>query len=397
MAPVIDPLKAEGESLFDDISGRLNDFRVVCEKLFEDGEREMMKGNPKTHRSARELNKLARNTLERLDKVVIPDQVSRENLQMLKGDLEGTLAAIGEERRRRFPRIEPYFILDRRRFDIVLKRVMESPGALRTFSLHKYVKAKILEDVLSAITNLVRLLDELGKAEERKKRMEPRRKIIDRRMRKKQKDTLAIQEKAEMRELDKVNKRIGELEKKVKNGLSSLLKPFLKFQSLSRGPDYYLPFTEAEKLDEYISTGFEALATEEDGCPMLKSVLQKMSDAMDQGKLKLKSSRGRKAQKRIKDIAQKDALTPLHRNCREAFFERQKLLTSEAVTAFQKELTRYQRELRDLRRRKKFIDSKHSLLDSECQDLLQRIESQRNELKETILELTGKNVIVTVV
>ena len=396
LAPVIGPLKAEGASLFDDIRGRLNEFRGVCEKLLEDGESEMLKGNPKTYRSAREVNKLARNALETIDKVAIPDRVSRENLRMLREDLEGTLAAIGQERGKRFPRIEPYFILDRRRFDIALRRVMESLGALRTFSLHRYAKAKTLENVLSMIAGLFRLLDELDKAERRKKRMEPRRKVLEGKMREKRRDISAIQSKIEMRELVQINKRIEELEKKVKNDLSCLQKPFLKFQSLARGPDYYLPFNEAEKLGEYINGPFEALATEEKGYPMLKRVLQKMNDAMAQGKLKLKSSRWRKAQKRIRDIVQRDVLIPLHRNCRETFCQRQKLLTSKAVAAFQEELIRYQRELREFRRRKEFIDSRHALLDGECQDLLQKIKSQRKELEKTVLELTGKNVLVTI-
>ena len=88
----------------------------------------------------------------------------------------------------------------------------------------------------------------------------------------------------------------------MKHTLRHLQKPFLKFQSLVQSPSYSLFLDATRKLGEYLSNPFEALATEEEGYPMLRRVLQKMDDAIAQGKLKLKKSRLRKAKDQIDNI-----------------------------------------------------------------------------------------------
>jgi len=394
LAPIIEPLKAEGKKLFADIKGRLDDFREVCEKLLVDSEKEMAKENRKTYRSARTANKLARTVLDTIDEVIVPDDVSRESLQRLNEDFRKVFITVEPERRMSFPRIEPFFILDRRRFDIAWKRVLESLEALRNFSLQKYVKAKTMEDAVSMIKKLSQLLDEAERAKKLKERTESRKKILENKIAEKQKAITVIQDRDEMHGIVQVNEEIEELEGKVKNSLRHLQKPFFKFQTLARGPGQYLMLEEARKLDEYLNEPFKALATEEEGYPLLKSILRKMADAMDGGKLKLKSSRLRKAQGQIKDILEKDALIPLHQKCREAFSKRQQLVASDAMGAFQRELEDHQSKLMELQRRKKFVDSKHAVLDGEHQEQIQKIASQRKELEETVFRLAGKKVAV---
>lgn len=119
-----------------------------------------------------------------------------------------------------------------------------------------------------------------------------------------------------------------------------------------------------------------------------------MDNAMAQGKLKLKSSRLRKAQEQMNHILRRDALTSLHRRCKEAFSQRQQLLTSEAIAQFQNELAQLQKELKELQRRREFVNSRSAVLDSEYKRLLKKIESQKRELQNIAFELTNKNVQV---
>jgi len=137
-----------------------------------------------------------------------------------------------------------------------------------------------------------------------------------------------------------------------------------------------------------------ALATEDDGYPLLKGILQKMEDAIAKGKMKLKSSRQRKAQQKINEILRKDALTTLHQSCKNTFSQRQKLLTSEAMASFQNKMTQFQKNLRELEKRKELVDSRKSVLQSEHQKMMRKIKTQKRELEKTILELTDKNVQV---
>jgi len=390
--PIVEPLKAEATSLLKDFRDRLNDIRENCEKLLEDSESEMLKSNPKTYRRAREAYRLARAVSETIDETTIPEEVTHKNLQTLCDNLKKTISAIGRERAMRFLRISPYFIIDRRRLDVALKKTVESFDELRSFSSDRYKKAKTVEDSFLMIDKLLQLLDELDAAEKHMKKMELNRKALEKMVAENQQKIMLIESKGEISELEQINRKIKELEERVKHDLRHLQKPFLKFQSLVRSSGYPLPLDEAEKLGEYLRNPFIAFATENEGYPLLKGILQKMEDAMAKGKIKLKSSRLRKAEQEINEILRKDALTNLHRSCKETFSQKQQLLTSEVMVTFQDKLAQFQKDLRELEKEKELMDSRKAVLEGEHQKLMEKIENQKEKLEENVLELTDKNV-----
>ncbi|NIR87637.1 hypothetical protein GWO13_08810 [Candidatus Bathyarchaeota archaeon] len=392
--PIVEPLKAEVTSLLDDFRERLDDVRENCEKLLEDGEKEMLKSKPKTYRRAREAYRLARGILETIDEISIPEEISHENLQTLCDDFKKTFSAIGRERAKRVQRISPYFIIDRRRLDMALKKTFDSFEELRSFSSGGYEKAKTVEDSILMIGKLVQLLDELDAAEKRVEKMESRTGPLEKKIAENQQKMRSIKSKDEIGELEQTNKKIKELKKRVKRDLRHLQKPFLKFQKLVRGPSYSLPLDETKKLGEYLNKPFMALATEDEGYPLLKGILQKIEDALTKGKMKLKRSRLRKARHRINEILRKDSLTTLHQSCKESFSQRQQLRTSEEMAAFRKKLRRFKKNLRELKKKKELMNSRKAVLESKRQEIMEKIKNQKRELEETILELTDKNVQV---
>jgi len=392
---LIEPLKAEGTDKLNNIRNKLNDLQETCEKLFDDSENEMMKNNPKTYRRAREAYRFARNILEMINKIIIPDEVSQQSLQMLCEDFKKMLSTVGRERAKRYPRISPYFIMDRRRIDIALRKTAESSEELRSFLSNEYATVKTVEDAFSRINKLLQSIDELSTVEEHKKKIELKRETLKKKIMESKQEIALIEEKDEAGELDQINQKIKELEDKVKHNLRHLQKPFLKFQTLVRRPKYSLPLDETEKLNEYLSKPFMAFVTEDEGYPVLKRILQKMGDSMAKGKMKLKSSRLRKAKKQMNDILRNDVLIPLHRSCKEAFSQRQQLLTSEAVVTLKKRLTHFQNILRELQKQEKFMDSRNAILKSEHEKILEKTKNQKRELENIILELTNKNARVT--
>lgn len=393
--PIVEPLKAKGRSLLDDVRDKLDDVLEACDKLLEDAERKIAKGSRKTYRRAKVLAKLARSFSEMIDKVTIPDEVSRENLHVLCEDLGKTLATIGRERWKWFPVISPYFIMDRRRFDIALKRAMDSLKELRSFTSNEYAKkAKTVEDAFSMIEKLLQTLGELDEAKKRMKKTELRKRSLEKKIAENQRKITLIQSKSEVVELAQINQKIEELEKEVKHNLRYLQKPFIKFQSLARGRSYSLPLDEAKKLSEYLSNSFEAFATEPEGYPTLKRILKRMEDAMTQRKLKLKSSRLRKAKNQIDSVLNKDSLAPLHQNCKEVFSKKQRLSTSGIITKTRSELTQLQQGLKDLQKRKELVDSRSAVLKEKIETTLKKVEKQKKELGKAVLKLTDKNVQV---
>lgn len=394
-APIVEPLKTEGTLLLNNVRERLNDVREICEKLMRNSEIEMSKNSRKTYRRAKILNKLAKYAIETIDNVEFPDLISSESLQMACDDSEKALTMVGKERAKWFPLISPYFMLDRRRFDVAFGKAMKSLEKLRSFSSHGYTKAKIVEDSFLMVDKLSQSLKKLDEVEEQKKRMELRRNILEKNMDESQQKIMLIQSRDEVSRFAQTNEEIEELEEKLRYDFRRLQKPFLKFQTLARGPGYPLPPDEMKKLDEYLTRPLEAFATEDEGYPLLKKLLRKMDDAMTKGKLKLKSTRLKKAQTQINSILHKDALISLHRSCKEAFYDKQRLSTSKAMTTLRKESTQLQRELEELQKQKELVDSRVTVMDNEHKEVLEKIETQKKELENTIFELTGKEVHVT--
>lgn len=393
--PILEPLKAEGKNILDEVGDRLGDMREICEKLSDKSEEEMLKSNPKTYRRAREVYRLVNRILETIDEVVVPKEVSQESIEGFCQEYKQALSTVGRERGKRYPRISPYFIIDRRRVDTALRRAFKSSEKLESFLSDEYVKAKAVEDAFSMINKLVQLRDELSELEKGKKKMELKKESLDKKTTDTRQRIELIEEKSDMGALNQINQKIGELREEVKHSFRYFQKPFLKFQTLVRDPSYSLPSKETKKLNEYMDEPFTALATEDEGYPLLKRILQRMNDAITQGRMKLKSSRLRKAQKQMNDILLGDTLTPLHRSCREALTQRQRLLTSGAVVSSQDKLAQFQNDLRELRKRRELITSRGTRLGAEYNRMMEKIKNQKRELEDAILEVTDKNIQAT--
>ncbi|UCE29844.1 MAG: hypothetical protein JSV85_03790, partial [Candidatus Bathyarchaeota archaeon] len=341
------------------------------------------------------LNKLAKYALETISSIEFPDLISSESLQTVCDDSKRAFALVGRERAKWFPRVAPYFIVDRRRFDIAFGKASKSLEKLCSFSAHEYTKARTVEESFSMVDRLSQSLKKLDEVEAQKKEVKSRRGILEKTVDENQQKIVQIQRRSDMAELAQTNKKIEELEDELKLSLRRLQKPFLKFQTLVLGPGYPLPSDEAKKLDEYLDKPFEAFTTEDDGYPVLKTLLHSMNVAMTKGKLKLKSTRLKKALTQIDSILRKDTLLSLQKSCKDAFHDKQRLSTSNAMTTSRKESAQLRKEQRDLQKKMKLIDSRFTAVNGEHKGILRKIQNQKKELEGAVLEITGDDVHIT--
>mgnify|MGYP001040351492 CR=1 FL=1 len=389
---ITQPLKSEGKKLTDNLKSRLEDFESICESFLENSEKEMLKSSPKTYRRAKAAYKLVEKTLEIIDKISVPEEISFESVQKLCDDLDKAFASVGQERWKWFRVIEPYFIFDRRKFDITLKRAVDSHGELKNFLTHKYVKVKDAEATFSSVDKLTQTINESKELDKSKEQLKSRGASLEKEIEETQKKISSLQSKGEASELAQVNQEIEELDGKVKHSLRHLQKPLIKLRSLAQSGQTAIPLEEARKLDEYLGHPFNAFATEDNGYPLLKSILRKLDEVSSQGKLKLKMSRLRKAQEQINAALHKDNLISLQQSCKEAFSHRQRLLASEAIATFQKETEQVQENLREMQKQKNLVDSRNAFLETEQKKTLEKIHNQKAELEKQILKLSNKNV-----
>ena len=393
---IVEPLRADAKKLLEDTQDKLEDLLESCDKLLDDAEKEIAKGSRKTYRRAKALQKIAGKFADSIEEVTIPEEISGKSLHQTREQIEKTLKTIIKDRTRWFRAISPYFIISRRRFDVTLKRADDSFRDLADFLSEEYAKAESAEGVSSKIEELRQSLGELEKYERAKEVRKQKRELLDKNIAKAQQKAQTIQTKDEVVELAQINKKIEELTDRVKHELRHLQKPLLKFQTLVNSPGYSL-FPEAtQKLDEYLMNPFEALATEKEGYPLLRSILQKIDAALDDKKMKLKPSRMRKAKDQISSILNKGALATLHQDCIEAFNKKNALSTSGTISEVRDERSRLQNRLNELQTQKRLLEARDARFEKKHKEAGTRVEEQKRALEKIVCDLSDRNIQILI-
>jgi ElaB/YqjD/DUF883 family membrane-anchored ribosome-binding protein len=391
---LVEPLRGNAKKYLNDTKNKLEELLESCEKLIEDANKEIEKGSKKTYRRAKALHKLADSFVNSIEDIKIPEEISAITLKETAEQIGKKLQAIDIERVRWWRPISPFFIMSRRRFDVMLKRAQDSAKALNDFLAKEYVKAENAENVSSKIEELKQYIAHLREVEESKETRKQDEATLENQITETKQKIDLIQTKNEIVELAQTNETIEELADKVKHELRHLQKPLTKFQTLVNNPGYSLPPEATMKLNEYVSNPFDALATETNGYPVLKLILQKMDIAIDNDKVKLKSTRLRKAKDQIDSILNKKALVALQERCREAFSKKGKLANSGIISETRNEKAELQEHLNDLERKKKVLENRDRLFEKDHKDAQTRVEEQKKLLEKSVSELSNKSVRV---
>jgi hypothetical protein len=392
--PTLEPLKSKGASILKEVQFRLDDAIESSKKIVEKSEDETKKSNPKTHRFARNANKFANTLLETLKDVKVPEHVSYQNLQTFGSNLEKIVTTMLQLRAEAYPYITPYFIFDRRRLDVSIKRLADINQDLHNFTTTKYSKAKTIEDTSTTVDRLLETIKHSYETQSENQELQQKLDSLKLELAVIEQEITHVQSRAELAELTNAEDRIKDLRENVKHNMRYLQKPFFKLQSLARSGNVAIPVDEAKKLGEYLSDPFEALATEQDGQPLLKDILRKVSEAMNQGKLKLKSTRIRKAHEQIDNVLNKASLDSLYKNCAVARSYRKELLMFDATLDYQNKLMQLQDRLKNLQKENELTTTRIKALETEHKRLLEKIGNERKELEKTLMQLTSKNIQV---
>ena len=389
---LIEPLQAKARSLIKEIRGRVDDATDSSQKILNNSQAEMDKSNPKTHRFARNANKFAEGMINTLGALKIPDDTQHENIRVLCDDLEKTCANIDLLRRSAYPYISPYFIFDRRRLDVFIKRLYDMSKEMRGFMTSKYAVVKTVDDAYFNVDRLVQTLDQTKQNDQNLRQTEEKMLALEKAITETKEKLLLLRSRNEFHELNKLDQRVDELRTEVKHSLRYLQKPFYKLQSLSRSGEVAVPPDELRKLEGYLQDPLTALAAEDNGYPTLKSILKKLETTMAQGKLKLKATRLRKAQDQTDTVLNKNSLDQLQKNGCEALTQRRQLMSSEATRTLQSEMTQLQEQLEILQKDYELTAARNKTLKSDQTKLKERTEHLRKELEGQILQVTRKSV-----
>jgi len=389
---MFNPVHTRAKKLLDEMSKALNDLSDASKMLFDNGEKEIEKRNMKTYKRARALNKLARLFLDRMKQAKVPDNVTYDSFGKFVQETQKAFIVTEVDVRNWFPRISPFFIMDRRKFLTVFEKAKNSLEELHSFLTREYVKTKILEEAFQLADKLKALEEQLANTNEQKKRTENERVSLEKEISETHQKMAELKSKGNMSQLGQASGKIDELGAEVKQSLQHLQKPFIKLRSLSlRGGGSGLTPDELGKLDQYLENPFEAFATEETGYPVLKEILQKLDRSMSE-RLNLKPEKERKARHAIDNILRKDSLASLHQRCVEVMMLERQLSASAEVAETKQGLSRLQEHFENLNTRKRIVESEEIAIKRAHDETLGKIKNHRDEIEKNIFSFMNRRI-----
>ena len=390
---ILSPVHAQAQRLRDEMHTAIQSVTDVSKMLLDNSAKEIEKRNMRVYNRARALNKLARLFLDRLKKLGAPDPVSYDSLNRFAQETQKVFLVTEIDIKNWFPRISPFFIMDRRKFLTIYEKAKLTLAALNDFLTKEYVKTKTLEETFQLINGLHALEKQLSEVGAQREDSKNERLPIEKEIAELEQKTAELKSKGPIDQLHLVETEVEALNNELKHELRHLQKPFIKMQALAlQGGGAGLTPDELSKLSQYLEKPFEALATEEAGCPLLKQILQKLARLMDEDKLKLKADKARKAEQSLGDILTRDVLASIYARCVDVAARERQLLTSTKLDEVKRSLSLLQEQIGQLKARKLSVEAHEAVKEHEYNGILDRICNHKNAIEKNVYSSLGKKV-----
>ena len=387
------PVHTRAQKHIDEMRRTLESLSEVSKILMDNSAKEIEKRNMKTYRRARALNRLARLFNERMNHLTVPEKVSYDSFSEFLQELQKAFSVTDIDIRTWFPRISPFFILDRRRFQAVFDRAKESLKDLQNFLSREYIKTKTLEETFQLIDKLLELEQQQTNLRERMAKTGNDKASVEREIAEAQQEMAELRSRGSIGQLHQTGTEIDSLSMEVKHSLQHLQKPFIKLQSLAtHGSGSGLTPEELGKLYQYVENPFEAFSTEAPGHPLLRQILLKLDRSISEGKLKLKPEKIRKAEQTIDSIVNRNVLADLHQKSRDAMTRKTELSTSEEVTVMQENLSRIETHVGDLTRKRGVVETEEAAIRRTQEETSEKIRNHKAEIEKNIFSFLNKTV-----
>lgn len=387
------PIHSKAQKLLKEMRKALESLSEVSKMLLENSGKEIEKRNMKTYGRARALNKLAKLFVDRTRQIKIPEKVTYDSFHDFVQETQRAFLVTDVDIRNYFPHISPFFILDRRKFQVVFEKAKESLKELNNFLTKEYVKIKTLEDTFQLVEKLQTLEQQLTNFKEQKTKSESEEAQLSKTIAETRQKTDKLKAQGSLGQLNKIDNQIEALNSELKQRLQHLQKPFVKLQSLAlHGEGSGLTPEEISKLNQYIDKPFEAFTSEEPNHPLLNQILKKLSVLMTQDKLKLKPEKTRKAEQLIQTIFSQNSLADLHQRSLNALSSQKQLFMSPEVAETEKHLSMLKTQLEELERKKKVVEGERVTFEQACSETVEKIKNQKSDIEKNTLAATNKRI-----
>ena len=386
-------MQTQAQKNREDMRTALQNLTDASKMLLENSQKEIEKRNMKVYNRARALNKLANLFIERIKKLDVPDQVSYDSMNLFVQETQKTLTVIEIDIRNYFPRISPFFIMDRRKFLTVYEKTKLTHKILNDFLAKEYVKTKTQEKTFQLINELQVLEKQLSDVDAVKTNLRNERLLIEQEISALEQQTASLKGKGSLEQLSQVEAEAEALNNELKHALRHLQKPFIKMQALAlSGGGAGLSPDELKKLEQYMENPYEAMQTEQTRCQTLKEILQKLAQLMNEDKLKLKSDKARKAEQALEEILQRESLSSIQGKCVEVASRKKQLETSAELEEAHRNLALFKQQMEKLKSRRANLEADEAVKENARNESLEKIKNRKKTIEANIFSFLGKQV-----
>jgi hypothetical protein len=390
---ILTPVHTQAKKLRDEMNFSVQTIIDVSKQLFDTSSKEIEKRNMKVYNRARALNKLARLFLDRLKKLNPPEQVTYDSLSRYVQETQKVLLVTDIDIKNWFPRISPFFIMDRRKFLAIYERAKQAYNSLNDYVTKEYVKTKTLEEALLLIIELQGVERQLLILKDEKTTIKNERLSIEQGIAIIEEKINELKCKGPVDKLNMVNCEIDSLGNELKHELRYMQKPFIKMQALATGgggggitPD------ELNKITQYLETPFDAFLSEKPDYPVLREILKKLEELLAEDKLKLKPEKARKAEQSIGEILYKDSLAKLQIRCVEMATNKEQLLASSKMDEINQNIVQYQAQADLLKARKTSVETHETVKENAYKETEDKIGNLKRTIERNVYNSINKKI-----
>ncbi len=393
---ILNPVQAQAKKFRDETNQAIIALNDVCKSLLENSEKEIEKRNTQAFNRARALNKLASIFIERLTKLSSPEQITYDTLSKYNIEAQKTLIVTEVDVKNWFPKISPFFIMDRRKFLAVYEKTKQTFSTLNEFVTKEYVKTKTLQETIQIVNDLQNLENKLTNLHTEIENIKNERLPVEQKIAELEQKTSELKTAGPIDQLNFVTNEIEVLSNDLKNTLRHLQKPFIKMQALATfGGGGGVTPDELRMINVYLDNTFEALATEETGYPILKQILEKLQTMLKEDKLKLKPDKAKKAEQTSIEILNKNLLNSAQEKSKTLATQKNQLIASARMNEIKQNISTFEDQINQSRARKASIEAHEASKTREYQELQSEANIRKKVIERNILASLTKTIHIT--
>ncbi len=394
--------KAQGERLIKNIEKQIRDLQQTCKALLQDTEKQLAKGQEqlsKTRkggdywRTVKLANDLGKITLEEIESLELPENVSYETLRNLTNSIPPGLTKIIKTKSAYDPYITPYFIRARRSIGASIGKLQDFVKEIGAFTSSTYRRVRHIEKTLERIDRLETLFESLPPIETIQAQEKVQIEELTRRIMEQEEELMKLNKEELVAATSDIDHEIRSLELKAFKKLRLFRDPLKKMLYRSKGgPGLSLEVKEI--AEGYMEHTLESFQEEELGHPNLSKLIQALKISLEREAVSLKKRKEERIMKIIEEILNKDVLRKIQENITEFKTKKQKITETEQYRSLKSRENAIKVQIQQLRDARAKRELNNDKIEKEKNNKLQKIERLTQRITQNIHTLTGKHVSI---